>query len=275
MHSITPDFVPEPIGWGSYKGLPDTHFYLCEFRSLGEELPEPPVFCQKLAELHKNGVSPNGKFGFHVVTYNGNLPQENGFTDTWEEFFANGLKHMLRLNFEAGGPSQQLEDLMPSMFEKVIPRLLRPLETGGNSITPSLVHGDLWCGNAAVDVTDDSPLVFDPCCFWAHNECKKLRTSSHTHAAITDRVADELGNWRPERNRFSRSYFTAYHSHFPKASPEEDYDDRNALYAMQVERFNLQAATLFPDVLSFRKSVVDEMLRLTAKYPGGYEDFVK
>lgn len=235
IRSITPDFVPEPIAWGSYKSLPDTHFYLCEFRSLGEELPEPPVFCQKVAELHKNGVSPNGKFGFHVVTYNGNLPQENGFTDTWEEFFVNGLKHMLRLNFEVAGPSQQLEDLIPSMFEKVIPRLLRPLETGGNSITPSLVHGDLWCGNAAVDITDDSPLVFDPCCFWAHNECKKFCTSSNAHAAITDRVADELGDWRQERNRFSRSYFTAYHSHFPKASPEEDYDDRNALYAMQVE----------------------------------------
>ena len=75
-----------------------------------------------------------------------------------------------------------------------------------------------------------------------------------------------MGNWRPERNKFSRSYFSAYDSHFPKASPEEDYDDRNALYAMQVHpkgdfplliydrRFNLQAATLFPGVSSFRES---------------------
>jgi len=45
-------------------------------------------------------------------------------------------------------------------------------------------------------------------------------------------MADELGNWRPERNKFSSSYFNAYHSHIPKATPEEDYDDRNALYAM-------------------------------------------
>ena len=42
---------------------------------------------------------------------------------------------------------------------------------------------------------------------------------------------DELGNWRPERNKFTRNYFNAYHAHFPKAKPEEDYDDRNALYS--------------------------------------------
>jgi len=43
---------------------------------------------------------------------------------------------------------------------------------------------------------------------------------------------DELGNWRPERNKFSRPYFHAYHSHVPKSFPEKDYDDRNALYSM-------------------------------------------
>lgn len=41
-----------------------------------------------------------------------------------------------------------------------------------------------------------------------------------------------MGNWRPERNKFSQSYFNAYRSHFPPSFPEEDYDDRNALYAM-------------------------------------------
>ena len=35
---------------------------------------------------------------------------------------------------------------------------------------------------------------------------------------------------------FSKSYFDAYHHHIPKSSPEEDYDDRNALYALYVSR---------------------------------------
>lgn len=62
---------------------------------------------------------------------------------------------------------------------------------------------------------------------------------------------DELGNWRPERNKFTKAYFNAYHAYFPKASPEEDYDDRIVLYSM---RFNLHAASLFPTVLGFRDS---------------------
>lgn len=89
----------------------------------------------------------------------------------------NGLRHMFTLNLVVGGPCQELEDLMPSMFEKVIPRLLRPLESGGNSIVPSLVHGDLWYGNAAVIVAEDAPLIFDPSSFWAHNECKSSELS--------------------------------------------------------------------------------------------------
>lgn len=168
--SITPDFVPTPIGWGTFKSSPDTHFYLCKFHDLAEELPDPGAFCAKLAKLHRS--SSSSKYGFHIVTYNGDLPQENSYTDTWEEFFANGLRHMFKLNLDRGGPCDELEQLMPAMFEKAIPRLLRPLETCGNSIKPSLVHGDLWCGNAAVDQETNQPLVFDPSCFWAHNECK-------------------------------------------------------------------------------------------------------
>ena len=172
IRCITPNFVPEPIAWGTYELLPDTHFYLAEFKNLTEKLPEPALFCENLAKLHTNGVSPNGKFGFPFVTYNGDLPQENGFTDTWEEFFSNGLKHLFKLNAERAGPCKQLEDLISPLISKVIPRLLRPLETGGNSVKPSLVHGDLWCGNTAVVLEDEAPLVFDPCCFWAHNECR-------------------------------------------------------------------------------------------------------
>ncbi|MCJ1399879.1 hypothetical protein MMC11_003082 [Xylographa trunciseda] len=210
IYSISPDFVPKPIAWGSCKSVSDTHFYLAEFKNLALKLPESASFCERLAELHKNGVSPSGKFGFHVTTYNGDLPQENSFTDTWEEFFANGLRHMFKLNVELAGPCKQLEVLMPKLFDKVIPRLLRPIEP---FIKPSLVHGDLWCGNAAVNIKDGKPIVFDPCCFWAHNEY-------------------EFGNWRPKRNMFTEEYFAAYQLYYPKAIPEEDYDDRNALYAM-------------------------------------------
>ena len=32
LYSSIPHFVPKPYGWGSYRDIPDTHFFLCEFR---------------------------------------------------------------------------------------------------------------------------------------------------------------------------------------------------------------------------------------------------
>ncbi|OBT83586.1 hypothetical protein VE02_07995 [Pseudogymnoascus sp. 03VT05] len=250
IHSVVGDFTPKPIAWGSFKAIPNAHYYICKFYELVGELPKQAEFCEKVAALHSKSQSPNGKFGFHMVTYNGDLPQENGYTDTWEECFTNGFKHMLNKNVERGGPWEEVESLKSDMLDKVIPRLLRPMESNGRSIKPSLVHGDLWCGNTDIDSQTDQPLIYDPASFYAHNEY-------------------DLGNWRPERNKFSRSYFNAYHSHIPKSIPEDDYDDRNALYSI---RFNLHAAALFPKMTSFRELVIDEMKRLIAKYPNGYEE---
>ncbi|KAI1356445.1 Fructosamine kinase-domain-containing protein [Xylaria sp. FL0043] len=249
IYAIKPDFCPKPIAWGTLESDQDSHFYICKFYDFVDGLPRPELFCAKLAELHSSHTSPDGKFGFPMVTYNGNLPQDNTWSDSWEHFFASGLKHVLKIREERGGQCHELDELLPDMFEKVIPRLLRPLETGGNTIKPSLVHGDLWCGNAAItDEESEDGIVYDPASFWGHNEY-------------------ELGNWRPERNKFSQKYFNAYHSHFPKSQPVEDYDDRNALYAM---RFNLNAATLFPTERVYLDMVIEEMRRLIKMFPEGY-----
>ncbi|KAH7411047.1 Fructosamine/Ketosamine-3-kinase [Cadophora sp. MPI-SDFR-AT-0126] len=251
IHDVVGDFTPKPIVWGSFTSIPDSHYYICKFFHLSQDHLEPAEFCSRLADLHTKNESPNGKFGYHVVTYNGNSPQENGYAATWEGFFATGVKHMLELNIERGGPWESMEKLKTAMVEKVIPRLLRPMETNGHSIKPCLVHGDLWCGNAAIDTQTGRPLIFDPASFYAHNEY-------------------ELGDWRPERNKFSQIYFDACHSHIPKSFPMEDYNDRNALHAI---RFNMQTSATFPHDRSLRKLVTDEMERLIAKYPEGYEGY--
>ncbi|SPQ25704.1 6fc74459-ad21-438f-b816-25a54582fc48 [Thermothielavioides terrestris] len=230
IHSIVPNFCPDPIAWGTLTNEPDAHFYLCKYYDFFEGVPNPTSFCKKLAELHSCHLSPEGKFGFHCTTYNGDLPQDNSWSDTWEDFFSKGLRHVLKIREERAGPSAELDELLPALFEKVIPRLLRPMESNGRSIQPSLVHGDLWCGNTGiVDENTEDGIVYDPASFWAHNEY-------------------ELGNWRPQRNHFDAKYFEAYHSVMPRTDPVEDYDDRNALYAL---RFNLHAATLFPNDESY------------------------
>lgn len=176
IYTLLPHFAPKPIAWGTYKLKPDTHFFLCEYREMTDDMPDPHKFTARLAELHQNSKSANGKFGFHVTTYNGNLPQYTNWEVSWEVFFSKSLRQALELEVQAKGPDPELDSLVPIIFDKVIPRLLRPLETEGRSIKPSLVHGDLWYANSGIDVETGESLVFDACCFYAHNECKSNLT---------------------------------------------------------------------------------------------------
>jgi protein-ribulosamine 3-kinase len=116
-------------------------------------------------------MSPTGKFGFHIQTYAGNLPQYTEWEDGWESFFTKSMRQALDLEIKAKGYDSEFDDLIPILFDTVIPRLLRPLESDGRRVKPSLVHGDLWFANSGIDADSDEPLIFDACCFYAHNEC--------------------------------------------------------------------------------------------------------
>ena len=175
IHAVVPDFTTKPIAWGTYDTVKDTHFYLCNFPEMTHEMPDPYAFTAHLAKLHQESVSPTGNFGFHVQTFNGRLPQLEGWESSWETYFTKSLRLVLELEREVNGHDADLESLLQVLFEKVIPRLLRPLETGGRKVKPSLVHGDLWYTNSGIDVKSGQPLVFDACCFYAHNECNVSR----------------------------------------------------------------------------------------------------
>lgn len=213
IHRVMPSFAPKPIAWGKYRDSPSTYFFICEFIHMEEALPDPVEFCSQLAELHKRSISPNGKFGFHVTTCNGTTPQLNTWKESWEVFFAKGLRHMTALDKIVNGKQPELEAAAVELFERVIPRLLGPLQRGDDPIKPCLVHGDMWWGNSAINKQDGKTVIFDASAFYAHNEY-------------------EMGNWRPIRSRFDERYFKAYQGHFPKAHPVEDYDDRILLYSM-------------------------------------------
>jgi fructosamine-3-kinase len=170
--TVLPDFAPKPIAHGTYETIPDTHFFLCEYRDMEEEMPDPHKFTARLAALHQNSKSPNGKFGFPITTYAGNLPQMVDWEESWETFFTKSMRWALDLEIKAKGYHPEFDVLVPALFDKIIPRLLRPLESDGRSVKPSLVHGDLWYANSGIDVDTDESLIFDACCFYAHNECK-------------------------------------------------------------------------------------------------------
>jgi protein-ribulosamine 3-kinase len=174
IYAVKSGFCPKPQGWGTFKSSPDLHFLLTDFVEMDQEIPEKDAFTTMLADFHlaSRAMSPNGKFGFHCTTYNGNLAQDNTWTDTWEEYYKNNIVRMLQLEEEARGPSEELKELSEQLLEKVIPRLLRPLETGPITLEPCLIHGDLWYGNTATELDTGEPITFDASAFWGHNECE-------------------------------------------------------------------------------------------------------
>lgn len=237
IHTLLPDFAPKPIAWGTYKTIPDTHFFLCDFREMIDEMPDPHKFTARLAALHQDSKSPEGRFGFHVTTYTGNLPQTNEWEESWETYFTKSMKWALELEIEAKGPAPEFDVLVPVLFGKVIPRLLRPLESEGRSVKPSLVHGDLWYANSGIDVGTGESLIFDACSFYAHNECKSRQQKQQNATKFTKAYTcmldeDEFGQWRPICNRFGAEYLAAYHSYIQISPPEEDYDGRLDLYKL-------------------------------------------
>jgi hypothetical protein len=64
LYDVMPDIVPKPLGWETYENQHDVHFFLCNFNEMTDDIPDVTNFPSMLAQLHKNGVSPNGKFGF-------------------------------------------------------------------------------------------------------------------------------------------------------------------------------------------------------------------
>ncbi len=253
MWKTLPKFVPTPIGCGTYKSNADIHFFLAELINMTDDIPEIQAFTETLAELHTRGISPNGMYGFEVPTYKGTIPQYTKWHDTWEESFYHSLKWFMLAEEKSQGSDEEMERLCQSLLDLVIPRLLRPLETGGRSIQPRLIHGDIWAGNASTNIDTNMPVVYDGACLYAHNEM-------------------EMAAWRPIRHLIGRQYMKAYFNYFPISAPEEDQDDRNLLY---YQRWDLKSSALFSGNLRYRNMAKETMRALLGKFPGGYETWAR
>lgn len=150
LYTNQPSFTPEPIGWNNYELDPHSWFFLCSFHDFSSRLVDPERFTEKLATLHQDSISPNGKFGFHVPT---SIANEE-WSDSWEECFVKLVTRLLDMEVKVWGPDDELASLSSHLLEVVIPRLLRPLTAEGRTLRPCLVHGDLWYGNAGTDKTN-------------------------------------------------------------------------------------------------------------------------
>jgi fructosamine-3-kinase len=212
MSAIIPGHAVEPIAWGYYEGDRTKAWFLTHFRNLRARSPPLPAFLSIVKRLHQESVSPTGKFGFHVTPFYGPPPMIVDWTDNWEEFWAREFRSGLKYAARERGDDPELVEIAEEFIAKVVPRLLRPLQTGGRSIKPSLCHGDLWDGNIQIDVETKLPVLFDPCPFFGHHEM-------------------DLQCMRSPRYSVGLEFVDLY-KEVAASEPKEDFDDRNALYAM-------------------------------------------
>lgn len=215
LYMTMPNFVPKPHSWGKYRDEDlETYFFLSQFIDMSDRLPEPEQLCSKLAQLHRISISPTGKFGFHVTTCQGRIPQAMSWESHWTDFFAKLLRHVIDFDFNANGYWEDLDVLERRIFSHVIPRLIGVLESDGRSVKPCLIHADLWEGNTGTSYETGDIYIFDSGAFYAHHEM-------------------EIGDWRCHYNKIHDKIYTkTYLRHFGASEPIEEWDDRNRMYCI-------------------------------------------
>ncbi|MGE9295564.1 MAG: fructosamine kinase family protein [Puniceicoccales bacterium] len=112
---------------------------------------------RQLATMHRQ---TSDQFGWPENNFIGSAPQSNSWSQSWPEFFRD---QRLRPQFDwaarNGNPipgANKLLDHVEGLLAEHAP-------------APSLLHGDLWSGNAAYD-NEGRPVVFDPACYYGDRE---------------------------------------------------------------------------------------------------------
>jgi protein-ribulosamine 3-kinase len=185
LSQYVPDNAVIPLAYGTMELDSSKSFFLTTFRELNDnKCPDENEVAAVLSALHRSSSSPTGKFGFHVQTFNGWAPMVNGWYDTWEEYFSRQLRSDFEWTENIRGPDAEFNEVAGEFFSKVIPRLLRPLQTEGRSIRPVLLHGDVYSGNMKLDIDTSKVILFDSCCCYGHNESEAFLTSSRYLKAL-------------------------------------------------------------------------------------------
>lgn len=176
----------------------------------------------KLARLHTTPAPvPKGfsrpVFGFPVPTCCGATRQDNSFTESWADFYAqHRLRAILREGMRKNGTDEELAAAVEKVAGVVVPRLLGAERLKG--VVPVVVHGDLWSGNHGRGriggVGGVEEVVYDPACVYGHSEY-------------------ELGIMRMFGG-FGREFWREYEALVPRAEPVEEWEDRVALYELWV-----------------------------------------
>jgi fructosamine-3-kinase len=192
--------VPEAFGAG--EDAQGQAWLEVEYLELGSlDRASGALLGTQLAELHRRtGAEPDAAYGWPRDNFIGATPQSNQSHRTWAGFFAaERLRPQLALA-SGKGMERTLRDQGERIAENLGAFFLdyRPV--------PSLLHGDLWAGNAGA-LPDGTPVIFDP--------------AVHRGDREADLAMSELFGGFPE------SFYAAYRLAWPL---DAGYETRKTLY---------------------------------------------
>lgn len=142
------------------------------------------TFGRQLAELH---FVSNASFGWQEDNYMGSVVQQNTWTKNWTGFFAEKrLQPLVIMCMQ----EKLLNRKHLSQFENIYQKL----DEIFSPEPPSLLHGDLWSGNFMCNGKEE-PVLIDPALYFGHRSADLAMTTLF--------------------GGFSRSFYEAYHYHFP------------------------------------------------------------
>lgn len=156
--------VPQPLCWGADE---QASWLVLEHLSLRPAAAAcMAALGSGLAALHACRAE---RFGWHRDNTIGSTPQPNAWTDSWAAFWrARRLRPQLRRAAANGygGTLQQRGEALDLRLEQLF---------AGHAPCASLLHGDLWGGNAACTAGGEA-VVFDPACYYGDREADLAMT---------------------------------------------------------------------------------------------------
>jgi protein-ribulosamine 3-kinase len=150
--------IPRPITFGQ---TDKNSFLVLVFLELKRAtMQSETAFGQQLAQLH---LQKQPFFGWQIDNTIGSTRQPNARSENWVHFWREqrlGFQLQLAAQKGYGGKLQTLGE-----------KLCERLDDFFTDYTPqpSLLHGDLWGGNFAMD-SENNPVMFDPACYYGDRE---------------------------------------------------------------------------------------------------------
>jgi protein-ribulosamine 3-kinase len=164
--------------------------------------PDPARLGGQLAKLHSVSADAHG---WHRDNYIGATPQRNARTQDWIVFWqTQRLAPQLELAARNG-----LGTGLARAGEKLIAALASLL--AGHRPRPSLLHGDLWGGNAGY-LAGGEPIVFDPAVYYGDREADLAMTELFGgFGAAFHRAYREVAPVEPGYEEVRRTLYNLYH----------------------------------------------------------------